>query len=452
MAFQIKYVRLFECRIWHGYYLHQGNRQNFFNLDINTPADLKTIENILSRYNLKNVFDIQPLNETRRIMAGQKMKVAHDSNGFFVGVSARPTSDPLFYEPTIPFDDQMSLQFGLRLRNPAFYAQITNERMRTNTPAIYYFTNLLPSQVEYADDSGLTTISRQFPDYQERSYEMGEMILDETTNNLYRSFEADNAGIGLTDTLVWEAENSISPLPNNDFINRHEVNDNDRLLLPTQFDYTFTPLESVTISSVDVILQDLTGAVLQSENFSVEPGQTQIPLNYQEIGTGWYQLFVSTPSGDYSTEQFIYLNDELYDQSLWGVIELGHNAALSASSSNRRLLEADGSLRHTTTEPETPVFNLRIPNRYTYWRYKPHPTQLSTLNPDTTMPNISAAVFEGDLLVTSQHLPNTQFGVEVEYIDQSGGTAMLPSPVVNICVPDADGRHYSDVHLGLIPI
>ncbi|MEL7221262.1 MAG: hypothetical protein AAGJ93_08085, partial [Bacteroidota bacterium] len=335
-----------------------------------------------------------------------------------------------------------------RLVNPAFFAQITNQRMRTNVPAIYYFTNLLPSQVEYAH-SGLTTISRQFPDYQNRRYEMGELIIDDS-NVLYRSFEADNTGVMLNDGNTWEVENNSAPLPNNDFINRYEANDNDRLLLPAMFSYTFTPREGVTLNNATIELRSLTGAILQTDVFSIESGQTKVPLDYSDRATGWYQLAVSgTGTGTYLTEQYIYLNDALYDQSLWAVINIGHDEALSASSSNRRLLEADGSLRHTASDPETPIFNIRIPNSYTYWRYKPHPAQFP-LNPTL------AAEVENDtddLLVSKNHLPNTQFGVQLEYINSGDNAiAMLPSPVLNICTPNSDGRNYSDVHLGLLPL
>lgn len=426
MAFKIKYSRLFECRFRHGYYLHPADEGNFYSLDDLTDAEL--IQNLLRYFDLSKVITIQPLLNTRKLMAGHRMKMAQTPHGFFVGLSVEEQAGtPAFYRPKIAPSEDLRLYFGIRAEASA-WAYATEERMAPNVPAIYYFSNLTDDLADAASSLSRTPLGKEA-----RSYEMGEYIWDGT--DLYRAVIRDDAGANLSDTTYWEQ------LTDNFF----EASDNDRQLLSDRFTYRFTPQASQLVDSATIELVDLSGTVVATDSFNDPNGLSIVSLDYSDVASGWYDLEVSGADG-YTTTKRILINKELYDPQLWGVIAIGHEAGLSFE---QRLLEADGTLRHTATETVAPVFELRIPNRYSFWRYVAHPTQ--TLAP---APGAEVEVFapEPSKLVTKVRLPMKKYGTKVEYRDLTNPTSpiFLPNPSVQSVIPLPDGKIYSDVYLGVL--
>ncbi len=428
MAFRIKYARLFVCRILHGFYLHQGDRSNYFDLDSVTDAGL--IRSLDTNYALERSLQVFPLPQTAIDLRNYKMRMATTPMGFIVGMAVDIVLDGgvEYFEPKILPDPGQTWSFGLRLTDPT-WGVITAERMRPNVPAQYYFTNL----EELPQDAGVA-LSQQAAARESRTYVAGERVYDAGAAQLYRAIRTDDANNPLTDTAFWEP-----------ITDRHEVNDADRVLLPQRFLYRFTPLAGITITDAQVDLNATDGTTIDTQTFTNPDGLTAVALDYREDDLrGWFDLVVSG-TGGYATTKRILIDPDRYDPANWGVIAIGHEPGLDYAN---RLLMADDRLRHDTGLIDTPVFEVRIPNQFTYWRYKAHPSQ--TLNPVAASSDVDLA---GDYLETTEHKPLTRYGSQINYRHTPTNEDMfLPNPSTQRVLADGDGKLYSDVYLGILDL
>ncbi|MEL6355705.1 MAG: hypothetical protein AAFQ37_02115 [Bacteroidota bacterium] len=426
MAFKITYARLFQCQIWQGYHLHLGTEKNFYELDLNNPDDAEDQENILNRYDIRSNLEVEPIAGTTDRLRGHRMKLAKDNSGFFVGISVTPAPAGGWLPFIVP-DEGTSWHFGLRTKSKLDWENGNNLPFRPNFPAIYYFDNTRPDL-----PGNIGSLSAEVGQQTARRYEAGEMVLDPGGPQVYQAIQTESNRLPFNDTAAW--------VPIND---HQEVNIADRVLLPSKFPYQFTPLAGEEPSTATIELFDLTGTLLQSNNFSVT-SSSEVVLNYQELAPqGWHDLVVSTDT-PYAMTHRIYINDELYQPSFWGVVSL----RIGGPHPDLRLLEADNRLRQNAGITETPIFEIRVPNRYSFWRYVPHPQQ--SLVPAAGS-DVELFPPDNTRLVTLVPQPLTRFGSTVDFIQVPAGPPIkLPSPPARSLLPDADGRVYSDVHLGLL--
>jgi hypothetical protein len=319
-------------------------------------------------------------------------------------------------------------QFGLYPRNQAGWTNATNQQMRPNFPAIHYFTNNRPDWVAAVPAPlGLSApaLSRQG-----RSYEAGEIVSD--AGQRFRAMLAVNdPAILLNDPASWEPE-----------VPAHaEVTDADRCLLPTRFAYTITPNVGQTPTSLTVRLLDLGGVdALPSTAHTLAFGKDRVSLDFTDADPGWYDLVITSDTPNYATAHRVFLDDELYDSTAWGVVDLGP----AAVDPTLRLLEADGRLRQNGGVTEPPVFEIRPANRRTFWRFVAHPSQ--TL-PAAIGFNLDAAA----RLVTTDARPLTRFGAPLT-LNGGNGPVDLPNPPPDTLRPETDGRLYSDTYLGVLDL
>ncbi|MBB4079691.1 hypothetical protein GGR28_002316 [Lewinella aquimaris] len=425
MAYRITYTRLFRCQLRHDYYLNLGDTIVFNDLD--PVADATDIATILSQHDLRTAVDIRPMGETARTLAGHRMKAVADRTGFFVGIATDPAPAGGRL-PATPPSPGLAWNFGIYPRDGAEWTNVTNQRMRPNLPAIFYFSNQRPDWSAAVPAAPLSlavpAIARQ-----RRYYASGEVI--EEAGVRYRAIQdVPDATVPVTDPASWAEETMV----------RGEATDADRVLLPVKFSYTLTPEIGITPTSLTVELNDLGGTpALPPQNFTLTPGQDRVSLDLSDASTpAWYDLVVTSDT-DYATTHRILLDNTLYDPRAWGVVSIGHPAV----DPGLRLLEADGRLRlNALGETEYPTYEIRIPNRSTYWRYVAHPTQTLTANAD----------FSVDLrnrLVARSPRPLTRFGSQVT-LPGGNGPNVLPSPEPRSLQPEPDGKVYSEVYLGVL--
>ncbi|MGB3802249.1 MAG: hypothetical protein WA952_20675 [Lewinella sp.] len=428
MGYRITYSRLFSCLIRHDYFLNLGDGVHFNDLD--PVADDNDIRLILATYDIKDLLSVIPIGGTKDRLAGHRMKMVVDRMGFYVGMATNPAPSGGRLPATRPSPDT-AWHFGLRPRDAAEWSNITNQRMRPNLPALYYFSNRRPG---WSPAIAAAPLSLSVPAAarQRRNYAAGERVQDGTDR--YRALRdvGDNS-VGLTDPAFWTLENPV----------RGEATDADRVLLPTAFRYTITPETDVVPTTLTATLSDTGGApALPPANLALSSGRETVRLDFSDAAPGWYDLEITTDT-DYATTHRIHLNDDLYDPTLWGVVSIG----TPATDPGLRLFEADGRLRlDGGGQSQAPEFQVRIPNRQTYWRYVAHPAQAQALPVD------AAFTLDGhDRLVATAVRPLTRFGTPVQ-IAGGNGPVTLPSPRHQTVLPEADGRVYSELRLGILDL
>ncbi|NJB86810.1 hypothetical protein GGR26_002587 [Lewinella marina] len=426
MGFRITYTRLFRCLLRHDYYLNLGDGV-FFN-DLDPVANAADRAHLLDTFDVRNLLHIRPLGPTARSLAGHRMRLVIDREGFYVGIATDPATTGGRIPATTPSPDT-TWHFALLPRDGSEWNNVTNQRMRPNVPALYYFSNRRPGWSTGAPTAPLS-LAVPAPARQRRYYAAGEVVREGGTRyQALRDVATDATPV--TDTAFWGVEAQV----------RGEATDADRALLPTRFDYTLTPESGVSPTSLTANLQRTDGTpAMPPLNLTLAPGRQSVHLDFSAVPPDWYDLIITTDTA-YTTTHRTYLNDELYDPTSWGVVSIG----TPATDPGLRLFEPDGRLRQdgagTTTPPE---FQLRIPNRRTYWRYVAHPTQ--------TLP--ASAGFSLDLqnrLVATAPRSLTRWGSPVQIVGGNGPVA-LPSPQARALLPEADGRVYSDLYLGVLDL
>ncbi|MEL7161928.1 MAG: hypothetical protein AAFN92_14295 [Bacteroidota bacterium] len=426
MSFRIDYSRLFTCRFEHAYYLDRGAATRFHALD--PVADAATIADILFDYDLRTLLTIRPLPETLAVLAGHRTKMVADRQGFYLGISVRPAPAGGFVPVIAPGPDTV-WRFALEPTRPAEWATVTEQPLRANLPAIYYFTNNRPDWAANTVPGNL--VAPALP-RQRRAYTAGEFVADGGGQRFRAQRSVADPAILLTDAGHWTPETDAY----------ESITENDRVLLPTRFNYRVTPESGETPTSLDVTLNEVGGGVaVPTVTYPLSVGQETVRLNFTAVADGkWYDLVV-TSNTNYATSHRIFLDDTAYDPTRWGVVAIG---AIPADPT-LRLFEADGRLRQDGGgEPDPADFLLRIPNRQSLWRYVPHPTQSLAAAP-------GFALDGANRLVATELRPLTRFG-SPPTIPGGNGPVQLPLARTRALRPEKDGALYSEVHLGILDL
>lgn len=433
MSFRIVYTRLFECRLWHGYFLHQGDRQNFYDLDPEVAAQAEVRNNLLAYYDTRELLEIVPLGETARYMAGHKMKLATESRGFFVGMDSEPDAG-FTRRPRLAPVDNLSLHFGLQPSDVSLWGNATNDPLQSNLPAIYFLTNYRPGLTPTIAGNLSATVTA----LQNRTYTAGDHVLVAGTRYRARRAVTGPAPDPATDTVDWTALDA----------DRGEISGADRALLPSSFLYRLTPRTGERPSSITVALSTIDGSpAAPPKSLPVPANNDSVRLDFRTFDPvtgrptppvpGWYDLAI-TGDTSYATSHRVYLDDELYDPAYWGVVSLG----FSPADSSLRLLEADGRFRlDAGGDPETPIFQVRIPTRHAGWRFIAYPGQ--TLPPDLLFEPPDAT----NRWTSRAQYPLTRYGVNLTF-DEGGSAQLLPSPTAKNIRADPDGRLLAETYLG----
>ncbi|MBW8682926.1 hypothetical protein [Chitinophaga rhizophila] len=331
MAFQITYRRLAVVNMLHSFYLDKED-SSYYSLS-QEDQEFRLADLLMdNRYNLMDDVEIIPTPATDKIIKGHRIVYRQTSTGIVIGVASSPGADGAL-TTAVPLDAALRLQFLIRLKNNALLSR-SNLRINPVFPACYYFTN---------DD---TTTGKSFPSLsaaiqpiqEGRVYEMGEtaMMNGNASQAIART---DSAAAG------WIATD-----------NYHYINEEDRILLPLKFTYTFDQ-QGVTTAGFTLLKGADEISVLP---FQQAGGLREALLDFTGTPDGIYTLKIAG-SNNYNRTYTVYLHSTLYQREAWGVLDLVMHTAEPAY----QLIDAEGLL----TVPAAPVFELRFASRSTYWKY-----------------------------------------------------------------------------------
>ncbi|GAA4276765.1 hypothetical protein [Aquimarina mytili] len=362
MGEAIIFKRLFEVQILHDYFLTTVDGESFFDKN---KADkesliLRKLQNRL--YDIRDLFEIEAVGTTKSILNNYKLIVAKTALGFIVGteVVVENQAGVTLYKPRFEFSNDTHLTFSIK-PSASFFNSISNISLRPPLPSIYYFTN---KDKEVFDEAPFLytslPISNEVNIHQDGVlYEMGAL-----------------ADFGGTIREAVQYTDGNDPAHWVDITDKRFVSDADRALLPHNFSYTFKKEQNIT--QVEFVLEDENNNELKTISKSGLDTLDRVHLNFtkvdennansDDIPDGQYSLKVKANAGPEIVYQ-IYLNNDIYDKNYFAIVDIRFDELDSPYSllDNKNYLKTRiDALDEKVTHP---IFEIRLKNRRTYWRY-----------------------------------------------------------------------------------
>ncbi len=432
--------KLFEVRFLHEFYLSNVDGNSFFQLPEGEQQTLLKDRLFFGQYQLLNDLDIQPTPECTKKLKANKLYFGRTALGFIVGIEVDALSIDdgaggfkQAYRPVRVPAENLSLEFTLS-NNNAYFGTITNGRFRNATPAFYFFSNRDESSVKAPP-----SLSAPPPAFQAgRVYEMGELAI---------------VGGVLKEALRRTAQDD--PADWVDVSSQGLANEADRMLLPRSFTYSFG---SFAPTSAEFILKNPEGEEVKKLEFSNTAPMYNVRLDFrqkdsagsgpgEEIADGFYQLEASGDDG-FQDLKNVYLNDSLYRQANWGVVEVN----LQPGRNEFELFTAEGNLitekkSDGSFDPLHPQFEVRLPARKTIWRYKSRLGK--TLKKDVK--NVTVLSETDGFLVAQSPRPLSASPLIFKALDQMNQEqeVFLPMPGPNT-LREEGGVYYSDIYISKV--
>ncbi|MBQ4818589.1 hypothetical protein [Aquimarina sp. MMG016] len=415
MSYTIIFKRLFEVHILHDYFLTTADGVSFFNKNEAEKENLITKKLDLDAYDVKNLFEIEPVGSTKQVLSNYKLVTAKTSLGFMVGVQITVENKlgVTLYKPNLKIDDDVNLTFSVK-PSASFFKSITNISLRSSLPSIYYFTNKDKQVFDETTVPAYTSlpISNQAIVHEDgRLYEMGALI--DFSGTIREAVQYTDG----SDANHWV-----------DIDDKRYVNDADRILLPHEFAYRFQLTQNAT--DVEFVLLDQSDNEIKTIT-KTNPAEIldSVLLNFvkvdendnmsDDIPSGFYKLKVRINGGPEIVHS-IYLNNDLYDKNYFAIIDI----RMDEKDSPFSLIDNEGFLKTRIDAADQkikhPVFEIRFKNRSTYWRYNKE----GDFSPAEVTATSSFLDHEPEKLISQK--PKALTAALVPF--QNGSSLMLPHP------------------------
>ena len=359
----IIFKKLFEVQIFHDYFLTTVDGISFFDKSQAEKAELLTKKLDRNIYNINDLFTIEPVGLTKLRLREYKLIMSKTALGFIVGIEVDVVSQAgeILYKPRLELKNEVNLSFAITSKIP-FFNSITNINLSSSLPSIHYFTNKGKEEFNETVGPPYTSlpISNKAGEHQNGlNYEMGALV---------------DFGGTIKEALQYTDGNT--PAHWVDIDDKRFVNNSDKILLPSNFNYSLKKDQNIT--QVDFILEDESNTVIKSISKSSAGALENVFLNFTKVDetdensdaipAGKYQLKIKENGGPEVIYQ-VYLNNDIYDKNIQGVIDI----RLDELNSPFSLFDAGGFLKTkidaANQKVSHPIFEIRFKNRRTYWRY-----------------------------------------------------------------------------------
>lgn len=427
----ICYKTLFEVKIFHEYYLTDPDGKNVFDL----AAQQDRINFLFERFadgksniNEELLWHI-PLS-VQKTFKDYHLRLVPSYAGCKVAIEVIPqvlADGTTTYTPRVALPTSLSFPLLLQKKNN-YVDAYTNGRMDRSLHSSFLFSN-----TEFAGPKTFPFLSNSIPTFNpSASYEQGEIVSHGV--NITRAFYRDSL-----DNIQWLTLNGSG-----------YASENDRLLVPLRFFYSFQPGDNVT--TADFILKDTNGNVVSQLHFSnTEPlRKIFIPIQADKVLTVpekpvspevVYTLEVNGSNGYSDILKLVFYSFDDTPSSIWAMI----NINVKSSNVNFDLLDGAGLLITRKAadgkfNPLHPVFEIGVRSRFTFWRYinDKQKAFLNNLHPDQLQ-------LLGGKLVTNTPRPLSFTPVFFKKPDNS--PYYLPNPKPHGPTRSEGSRLYSDVYV-----
>ena len=432
------YKILFEVRVLHEYYLTLPDGQSIFNL----PNQNDRIEFIKHRFlkddrSINSELSFNLPDSLKKTFDNYRLRLLPAYSGCKVAIEVKRQTlgdGTVVYTPKVPLPADLNIHLLLTRINdsPDSYS---NMKLRKATNAVYYLSN--------EDIPGIKTfpsLSNPISAFDASvDYEQGEPAFFGV--NDIREFYIDKDG-------------------NSQWLNvagTGFVNENDRILFPISFYYTFQATENVT--EAQVVLKDKDGnpVVISRDPYGTTKSLLQFKSSspLQKIRMDFstsdamtlprssmsanlvYSLEITDNNGLTRKTPVIFYNDAFVQQNNWAVVNIKPTVTNAAFN----LIDSTGFLI-TRQNPDTtivppPVFEIRAKSRIAYWRYI-HDKRKKLIND-----HLDFLFEQGDNLVTLLPRPLTYYYTLFKKPDNS--LHYLPGPKPFDMVRMEGEKIYADI-------
>ena len=230
------YKILFEIKVLHEYYLTNPDNGSVFQ----DARQADRLGWLVSRYTKDQPavsgdleFILQP--GMTELFKNQRLVLIRTFSGFQVAVQvieSVQSGGTVSYAPLVPMDGRMNILILMRQQGGEF-GHLTNGRLRRPIQSLYYFSNeqLTTPKTAPALSNPISPLTAGY------TYEQGELV---------------DLGSSIGICYYAGAARLTPPIAGNGF-----VNENDRLVVGSEFDYTF--LASDNVSQATFTVKDKTG-------------------------------------------------------------------------------------------------------------------------------------------------------------------------------------------------
>lgn len=397
MSNQLIYKKLFSLKVVHHYFLDDGTTL-YKDLSASRKDQLDRL------YNIHDHLMIVPTRETKKILAGYRAIFKANASGFDVLIQADPSSTTA--KAFIALSDNDRFRFHLIPRDPHFFnytlLPLPNS-FYTNKPKLstYRYTNTghpdtqapnlpIPAPVfdSAAANAAIADTSNPF------AYLTGDLVSDNAAvpTKVFEAQRSTNANTNTNTTSDW-TELSTG--------NLFYANSADQIeLYPSIYNLQLTTPDIIaTVQVSDENGEDQFETPLQ---LSTAQGQLTHSIDLRHLAPGYYSMEISKSNGDPTIVNTFYLDDEIINNNIWGVVEITQKTGLSNYS----------LINDATKVLQSPAYVIHFKNRSTRWKY--YNTQQALLHQSTGL------------------VPLTQNGV----VSQLFNTFELPNPNAEMIKPE----------------
>ena len=352
------YKTLFEVKLMHEYYLTHTDGKTVFQL-ANQVDRINFLLNQFStdRPSVNGDIEFMFPKEIESEFGNYYLKLLSTYSGFKVAIRVKQqllSDGTLVYEPFVTLPDDLNIYILIGKKSGAFDSY-THSGIYSPVASTYFFSN--------EDISGAKTfpfITSAISAFDtSRPYTQGD-IASYGANDI-RQYYKDTVGD------QWEA------IPGSAF-----ANENDRLLLPLRFYYSFPNLSN--IRNAVFVLKDKNGNPVKTIPVNSTDFLTKTLLDFSDVadkislpGTFQYadvifQLEVNGSNG-FSKRHLLVFNHDLYSRENWGIV----NIKTKVTNSAFNMLADDGFLikrkLNTGVWNQAPIFELPIKSRFPFFRF-----------------------------------------------------------------------------------
>lgn len=422
----INYKTLFEVKLLHEYYLTRQDGIVIFSI-ANQSDRLNFLMDQFSRGrgSINNDLLFELPYKAKKEYNDYNIKLVPTYSGFKVAVRVnqkRLGDNSLVFEPFVPLPDGFSINILFSARNN-FVDAYTSSRISSALPGTYFFSNDSNKIFPFLTNAP----SPQDPGY---NYEQGELA--SFGPNDIRGFYQNAAGD------QWE------PFSGSAF-----ANENDRLLLPLKFRYSFPTGSQPAVAGFTLKNKD--GEIIQSFNFTNDgvlekkdldfSGKRDllVPGNTSSLPDFTFSLEVTGDNG-YARTHPVLFNDLFFGRPLWAMASI----LLRTNDPNFSSIANDGYLVKRKDPAgiwtNAPVFEIPVKSKFTFWRYIHERGKKLDLIPD-----LQDYLFEeGGMLLTKKprSIARSFFLLQKE---GSADTKYTPNPVSYALSKDSKQRLCFDI-------
>lgn len=352
------YKTLFEVKVLHEYYLTRTSIDSIF-LKAN-PHDRLDFLAEEFKNNLGSIDDdlsFEFPDSLKEVYDSYHIKIIKSYCGCRIVaevIKSTLASGVEVFTPKTPFPAELNFLILIGNKNGQMDV-ITNSKFRQSINAKYFFSN--------RNISG----AKVFP------FLTNPVAANDSVYNYDQGELADFGGVvkkNLNDSIPNHFKTVSGPGLVNQF-----ANENDRVLIPLKFFYSFIGQSGLTNASFE--LKDNGGVTIKSFssqissaqktqlNFSDQPTLDQLNLVSENKNGDVYSLMVSGNNG-FSAALTVMFSEQLQNSD-WGLIQINQNV----TNGLYNFFDADGFLkRRNNPRLEAPVFEIPVTSRLAYYKYQ----------------------------------------------------------------------------------